>query len=472
MAFIGRDDDLRFLHDSYEDQRAQLIVLYGRRRIGKTETLSHFAHGKPTLFFSAQTGTRQEQLTEFSRRMFEEGAPAGKYLRQYPDWQTALGDLTDLPEPANGRRRLVIIDEFPYLVRSDPSLPSILQNLWDHKLRHSNLMIVLCGSAMSFMEKELLSEKAPLYGRATGIMKMTPMPYWDAIRFFPEYSDEDKALAYSILGGVPQYLATFDPERGLGDNVKRYILRRGSALYSEPEILMREEFREPAKYSTIIRAIALGDTRLNDIATHTLIPVTALGFYLSSLIEVGIVEREFPVTAKPAEHAKGTRGIYRLADDYFSFWYTFVYPNRSALDSGDVDGVWEENMRPMLHDYASRAFERMCAAWLMRESLQGMLPFRVNRIGRWWDRTDEMDVVALDRTGLKAIAGECKFRSAPMDPSMLDLLRTRAAKLKPQELQLMLFSLSGFTEKLSRIASEDENVRLVELREMLTPKAQ
>ena len=467
MAFIGRDDELSFLEDSYADPHAQLIVMYGRRRIGKTETLTHFAQNLPTLFFSAQMGTKREQLAEFSRTMFEAGSPAGKYLSQYENWRSALEDLTALPEPAEGRRRLVVIDEFPYLVRSDPSLPSVLQNLWDHTLRHANLMLVLCGSAMSFIEKEILSEKSPLYGRATGVMKMQPMPYWDAVRFFPDYTDEDKALAYAILGGVPQYLSTFDPARSLEWNVRRYILRRGSALYSEPDILMREEFREPAKYSTIIRAIALGDTQLNDIATHTLIPSNTLGFYLSSLIEIGIAEREFPVTSGIVEHAKGTRGLYRLADEFFAFWYSFIYPNRSQLDGGDVDGVWRYAIRPSLHAYASHAFERICAEWLMRQSRRGALPFRINKVGRWWDKTDEMDVVAMDATGRKAIAGECKFRTAPMDPSMLNLLRTRATKLGTDNPQLFLFSLSGFTPQLTAMARDDDTVRLVGLDELM-----
>lgn len=293
------------------------------------------------------------------------------------------------------------------------------------------------------------------------------MPYWDAVKFFPDYSDEDKALAYSILGGVPQYLATFLPDRSLAWNVKRYILRRGAALYSEPDVLMREEFRETAKYSTIIRAIALGDTRLNEIATHTLIPVNALGFYLASLMEVGIVEREFPVTAKLSEHAKGTRGLYRLADEYFRFWYSFVYPNRSRLDGGDADGVWED-VAPLLHDYASHTFERMCAAWMMKESVRGSLPFRVGRAGRWWDKTDEMDVVALDGTGVKAIAGECKFRNVPMDLPMLNQLRARADKLKVSQRWLMLFSLGGFTQPLADIAAADDSIRLVDLGELMS----
>ncbi|PWG62551.1 ATP-binding protein [Bifidobacterium callitrichidarum] len=467
MTFIGRKDDLAFLQDCYDSPKAQLVILYGRRRIGKTETLSHFSQGKPTLFFSAQMATKEEQLGEFSKRMFEAGAPAGKYLRQYSDWQTALGEITTLPAVSDGSRRLVIIDEFPYLVKSDPALPSILQNLWDHSLQHSDIMLVLCGSAMSFIEKELLSEKAPLYGRATGILKMLPLPYWDAMQFFPGYSDEDKVLAYAALGGIPQYLNSFDPDQPLAYNIKRHLLRRGTALYMEPEILMREEFRETAKYNTIIRAIALGDTRLNDIATHTLLPPGTLGFYLSNLIEVGIVRREFPVTASTGEQAKGTRGLYQLDDDLFRFWYSFVYPNRSELDRGDIDGVYEEDVEPALHDFASRAFEHISAEWLMRESRDKRLPFRLNRTGRWWDKTDEIDVVGLNRASTQAIAGECKFRTTPMDPSMLETLRNRAAKLKANHRLLYLFSLSGFTPALRSIADADDSVRLIGIGEML-----
>lgn len=177
--------------------------------------------------------------------------------------------------------------------------------------------------------------------------------------------------------------------------------------------------------------------------------------------------REFPVTAKLSEHAKGTRGLYRIADDFFRFWYSFVYPNRSELDSGDVDGVYRENVEPALHDFAAQSFERMSGAWLMRESIRGRLSFRLNHVGRWWDRTDGIDVVGLDGTGRKAVAGECKFRNKPMDPAMLDLLRSRSGKLGADERRLMLFSLGGFTPSLERIAASDGSVRLVGLDEML-----
>ncbi|KFI49106.1 ATP-binding protein [Bifidobacterium biavatii] len=464
MAFIGRRDDLELLEDCFREKRAQLVFVYGRRRVGKTETLTQFAKGKDTLFFAAQNATKEDQLASFSRLMFDAGAPGREYLSQYPTWEAALSELARLPEPSDGGRRLVIFDEFPYLAKSDPSLPSVLQNLWDHTLRHANLMIVICGSSMSFIEKELLSEKSPLYGRATGILKMTPLPYWDAVKFFPDYSVEDKALAYAILGGVPRYLEEFDPEESLEANIKRRILRRIAPLYSEVEFLLHEELRETAKYNSIIRAIALGGTSLNEIATHTMMPGATVAAYLSNLMELGIVEREFPASAKIKEHAKGARGLYRLIDNFFRFWYMFVFPYRSELERGDVNDVYERCVRPTLHDFAGLPFEGMCREWMWRESINGRLPFRARTVGRWWDRTREIDVMAVADSGDRAIVGECKFRNTPMDVPMLNLLRDRAAHIGVPDRQYYLFSLGGFTKPLIDAASaEQSDVRLLDL---------
>lgn len=464
MVFIGREHDLEQLDECYRSRRAQLVFVYGRRRMGKTETLTQFSRGKETLFFAAQNATREEQLAAFSRLMFEAGAPGKDYLTQYSTWESALSELAKLPQPSDGSRRLVVFDEFPYLAKSDPSLPSTLQNLWDHTLRNANVMIVICGSSMSFIEKELLAEKSPLYGRATGILKMNPMPYWDAVKFFPTYSDEDKALAYAILGGIPRYLEEFDPDESVDVNIRRHILRRIAPLYSEVEFLMHEELRETARYNSVIRAIALGDTTLNEISTHTLMPAGTLSAYLTNLMELGLVEREFPVTAKVREQAKGARGLYQLSDNFFRFWYTFIFPYRSELEHGDVDSVYERHIAPSLHDFAGKPFEALCREWLWRESAAGRLPFHAARIGRWWNRVDEIDVVAVDDAGRHAIVGECKFRNAAMDMGMLNVLRARAARLDIADASCYLFSLAGFDDALSGI--NDPSVRCVGIGEL------
>ena len=466
MAFIGRDNELEFLDSCYGSTQAQLVVIYGRRRVGKTELLSEFVKGKRHVFFAAPAATKDEQLAAFSRQMFAAGAPAGKYLRQYPDWETAFSDIVNLPTETADEKHLIIIDEFPYLVRSDKSLPSIIQNLWDHVLKNQNVMLVLCGSAMSFIEKEVLSEKSPLYGRATGILKVNPMPYWDAAQFFPNYSAQDQALTYAILGGVPHYLAQFDPSDTVETNIKRHLLQRGAALYSEVEFLMHQEFREPATYNTILQAIALGATQLNDIAQRTMMPAQALSTYLKNLGEVNIIEREFPVDAKPAEQAKAMRGLYQISDNFFRFWYSFIAPNRSDLEIGDIDGVYQYDIKPLLHDFAATPFERICASWLRRQNMQEALGFRANRIGRWWDGKVEIDVVATDKNDAHLLAGECKFRNKPIDVPILRDLQAKSLRLSATNRTFALFSLNGFSERLQTLAANDQSVRLISIDEL------
>lgn len=462
MTFIGRKNELDFLESCYSSASAQLVVVYGRRRVGKTELLTHFAHDKEHVFFASPAATKAEQLAAFSRQMFEAGSPASRYVTQYADWESALGDVANLPATGDGKR-LVIIDEFPYLAKADPSLPSVLQNLWDHTLKNANVMLVLCGSAMSFIEKEVLAEKSPLYGRATGVLKVDPMPYWDAAQFFPTYPPADKALSYAVLGGVPHYLAQFDPSDTVETNIKQRILRRGTALYSETEFLMHQEFREPATYNTILNAVALGSTQLNDIAQRTMLQPQAVSTYLKNLIEVNIVEREFPVATKQTVKAKAARGLYEISDNFFRFWYAFVAPNRSDLEMGDIDGVYEYEIAPKLHDFAAHPFERICADWLRRENMRRVLPFHAQDIGRWWSNSTEIDVVAVDTTKRQVIAGECKFRNKPMDVAMLRELQEKATQIPSSNTRFMLFSLSGFSPELEKLAQDDDSVRLVDV---------
>ena len=298
MKFIGREHELNFLDRCYHASKAQLVFLYGRRRIGKTETLFEFARDKTHIFFAAPEATRDEQLALFSKRLFEAGAPASRYLSRFTSWTDALEEIIALPSSG---RKLVIIDEFPYLVKSDPSLPSVLQNLWDSQLKSQDIMIVLCGSALSYIEGNLLAEKNPLYGRATGILKMEPMDYKTAAQFFPSYCPTDQVLAFSILGGIPHYLAQFDDCLTIEENIKRNILTKGCVLYSEVEFLLHQELRETSVYNGIIQAIALGATNLGEISSRAMIDSQKASVYLKNLIELGIVKREFSVGSRLSE---------------------------------------------------------------------------------------------------------------------------------------------------------------------------
>ena len=354
--FIGREAELQFLNDKYEENKGQLIVLYGRRRVGKTETLREFCKGKPHIFFSCTQTTDRVQLAKFSKQLLKEDIPAKQYVTEFADWEKAFRAILDLPY--GDEKKLVIIDEFPYMCRGNKSIPSILQNLWDAEFKNSNVMLILCGSAMSFIEKELLAEKNPLYGRATGIYKMKEMGFYDAIKFFPDYSPKDKVITYAVLGGIPHYLNQWNPKLSVAENIKRNILTKGCILYSEVDFLLHQELRETPIYNSIIEAVALGNTKLNDISQKSLVEDTSkTSVYLKNLIELGIVEREFSVDAGIKEQANTNRGTYRLTDNFFRFWYAFGYTNFSQLEDGDVEGVYDYAVEPLLHEFVSLALK-------------------------------------------------------------------------------------------------------------------
>lgn len=469
--FIGREAELKFLQDKYTEERGQLIVLYGRRRVGKTETLREFCKDKPHVFFSCTQTTDLVQLRNFSSRMFKENIPAKNYISEFADWEKAFRAVLDLPY--GNQKKLLVIDEFPYMCRGNKSIPSILQNLWDAELRDSNVMIILCGSAMSFIEKELLSEKNPLYGRATGIYKMKEMGFYDAIKFFPEYSDRDKVLTYAVLGGIPHYLRQWNPKLSVDENIKRNILTKGCILYSEVEFLLHQELRETPIYNSIIEAVALGNTKLNDISQKSLLEDTAkTSVYLKNLMELGIVEREFSVDAKIKEQANSGRGTYRLTDNFFRFWYAFGFANYSQLEDGDVDGVYEYVVKPALHEFASFAFEDVCREFVRMLQKKNELPFRYSKMGRWMGKTTvrdekasdglrtaetEIDLLCIGKDAREYLVGECKFKGVPFSYSeYLDTLVKLTPLKEKSKFYYALFSESGFDQKILDCAAMNE----------------
>ena len=480
--FIGREAELKFLEDKYQDGRGQLIVLYGRRRVGKTETLREFCKGKPHVFYSCTQSTDKVQLVKFSQLMLKEDIPARDYITEFADWEKAFHAILDLPY--GDSKKLIVIDEFPYMCKGNDSIPSILQNLWDSELKDANVMVILCGSAMSFIEKELLADKNPLYGRATGIYKMEAMGFYDAARFFPDYSPRDKVLTYAVLGGIPHYLNQFDPKKSLGENIKRNILTKGSVLYSEVDFLLHQELRETPIYNSIIEAVALGNTKLSDISQKAMIDSTSkTSVYLRNLIELGIVEREFSVDVKLKEKVNASRGVYCLTDNFFRFWYTFGFANFSQLEDGDVDGVYEYVVEPALHEFSSFIFEDVCKEFVKEQQKRNALPFRYSKMGRWFGKTTirdehaatglrtaetEIDLLAIDREEKNYLVGECKFKKQPFRYS--EYLNT-VAKLTSQKQKAVfyyaLFSESGFDEKIEDIAREDQTLQLYDLEEIV-----
>jgi AAA+ ATPase superfamily predicted ATPase len=456
VAFFNRTLELQFLNDQTRDDRAALIVLYGRRRTGKTSLLRHFARDRRSVIFVADQGSRDNQLAAFSQVLLDALGETAMTGTVFPSWETALRFAAS---KASTEPLFLVMDEFGYLCESDPSLPSVLQRLWDAEIRDSRLHIVLCGSYVSFMEREVLGAKNPLYGRRTGEWLLQPFRFRDAREFFPARTPAEQVTIYGILGGVPAYLERFDPEVDIPTNIQARILSMGTPLYNEPRFLMMEELRDPHVYFSVCHAVAFGKTTPNEIAqTAGLGDRSIAGRYMDTLREMRILERMTPITERNPERTR--RGRYRLCDPFFRFWFRFVLPNRSALEAGDPKAVLDSRVMPYLDQHVSIAFEDICRQHLGDLNKADALPARYDRIGSWWRADSEVDVVAVGNDGA-LLMGECKWSVNPVGTDILDqLLRRRAAvesdlDRKPSSVTFAIWARSGFTPELKRRAARE-----------------
>ena len=346
-AFIGRQRDLDVLSELHDSGDPELFVLYGRRRVGKTELLQRFCQGRRAIYFLAAQLRNRDNLRAF-RATIAEGLGdtlAGEI--DFPDWTAALSYLA---EHSGDERLVVVLDEFPYLCEGDKSVPSQVQRFWDTRGKHSNLMLILCGSQVSFMEKEVLSERSPLFGRRTGQKRLEPILPLDTLAFFPNWKVADRVLAYAILGGMPAYLRRFDDRRTLRENVIRDMLRPEGYLFDEVNFLLRAELTNPATYNSILQAVARGARRLNDIALEVGVDSTTANKYLHVLRELRLVEREIPIT--DPHPLRSRRGTYHIADRFLQFHFRHLQPHLSLIHAGRGERVLDEFIEPdLLHLY-------------------------------------------------------------------------------------------------------------------------
>lgn len=467
--FIGRQNEQQFLNKAYKSNKAEFIVLYGRRRVGKTELLREFCKDKANIFYQCRKYTDEVQLREFSHELLSFSNKENKYISSFEDWDKAFSYIEDIECT---EKLVIVIDEFPYACKANKALPSILQIAWDSYLKNCNIMLVICGSSMSFIENELLSQENPLYGRATGIYKMQPLPYYDAVKFFPDFSDEDKLTALCILGGIPHYLKQFDSSYSLKENIIGNILTKGCVLYSETDFLLYQELREISVYNTIIQSIALGNNSFNEILINTQLEKSKLGVYLKKLIELNIVEKLSPALSTQKDMANSSKGSYELTDNFFRFWFTYGYPNLNMLEMNDPMTIWEDAIENDIHHFCARAFEKLCIEYMYVLNKARKLPFRFFSIGRWWGSVtkkdengkphtvaEEIDLLAADNKQKNFILGECKFTNEPFDMGQLRKLQNKLSLTG--NIYYYLFSLNGFTPAVCELANTSDNIFLV-----------
>ena len=339
--FIGREGEIRVLEELADSGKPELYVLYGRRRVGKTELLQQFCRGRRAVYFLAAQVREKDSLRSFRDALVEclDDPVAGSV--EFPDWSAALQFVA---ERARSERLVVVLDEFPYLCEASPGLPSEIQRFWDTRVKKSDLMHVLCGSQISFMEKEVLAERSPLFGRRTAQRRLEPLAPSDALAFFPKWTMADRVLAYSILGGMPAYLGRFDDARSVQENLMRECLRPEGYLFDEVQFLLRSELSNPATYNSILAAIARGIDKVGDIALAVGVDSAHANKYLSTMRELRLVERDVPLT--DPDPLRSRRGTYRIADRFLSFHFRHVQPHVSLIQAGRGSRVFEEFIEP------------------------------------------------------------------------------------------------------------------------------
>jgi len=468
--FINRNAELEHLTRCYHSDRAELFILYGRRRVGKTELLRAFCEGRPHLFFIATLSSDRDQLAAFSQAIWRFGHAEVPDGFSFPSWESAFRALADLPG-----RPVVVLDEFTYLISGNRAIPSILQKVWDETLRHTQVCLVLCGSYVGMMEREVLGYQAPLYGRRTGRCLLQPLELPAAAAFFPGYSPVEQIEAWAVLGGMPYYLRIFSDAQDIFANIRVHILDASGSLYDEPRLLLLEELREPRNYFSILRAVAHGNTRLNEITQAAgMGDARATARYLDILQEMRVVRRV--VSADEGRPEKSRKGVYQVADPFLRFWFRFVHPHRGTLELGLADAVLEQRVRPVFDQFVGYAFEEACREYVTRLARAGKLSFLPERIGACWSPEAEIDVAAVSDAEGAALLGECKWSVNPVGVNILVDLKRKAQVLgdagRPglpartgwRRVSYVLFARAGFTPELRTVAAS-EGVRLVEARE-------
>ena len=458
--FIDREIELEFLNERWQSSNSQLIIIYGKRRIGKTELIKEFIKNKSSIYFICDRTTEKENLKNLSRITGRKFNNLILVENGFSDWYQFFNFLKE-----SLKERIVIaIDEFPYLYSSNTAISSIFQKGWDENLKDLPIFLIICGSSISMMLKETIYHSAPLYGRKTGQIFLKPLGFYDAWKFFPKLDFTRFLNIFSICGGVPLYLKQFSPAKSLTENLTTSVFNKNSILYNEGEILLSEELSELRIYFAILKAIALGKTKFGEIINYTGINKTSIHKYLYVLEELQLLNKEIPVTEEKPE--KSRKGLYKIRDPFFNFWFKFILPFKSEIEIGYLNEVFKY-FNTQFDLAVTTVYQNLCQE-ILRVKLQEH--FRFNRIGRWWDVIGkvqyEIDLVALDEDNNQILFGESKWSNKKIGINIFKELKEKSRfvnwNINNRKDKYILFSKSGFTDEIIELARIENNLILVE----------
>jgi len=453
FEFVDREEELDFLEEKYRSDDFELVLIYGRRRIGKTELIKNFIEGKPSIYCLASLEDKEKQLENITEKIYKH------FKGIKPDVQRWT-DLFEYFSEKAEEKTVLVIDEFPYLIEENESIPSYFQKFVDEYLKDKDVMLILCGSSISMMEG-LMSYENPLYGRRSGQIDLRSFPFKDARKMIPGTDFENKIRYYSVFGGVPFYLQKLEGPTPKKD-IKEKVCRNTEILYEEPQILLRQEFRKPNRYFSIMESIASGKTTPKAISDDTKIPLQSISKYLRELQRIRLIQHEVPVTAR---EKNSRRGLYQIEDNFFDFWFQFIGPNLSDVEERH-DQFVEDHVMVDLDRYVGKKFEKICMEFL-KEKVRHHDKITFSKIGRWWYKEDEIDIVALNEKEDRIYLSECKWSKNKVGLDVFYDLKQKSEKVrwggKKREDEYILFSKSGFEKELNQM---DEQVKLIDIEDL------
>ena len=453
--FFGRENELKVLNDLYKTKTFQMPVIYGRRRIGKTALITEFVKDKKVIFYTAIENSKKLNIEMFGKTVLEVINKDNSDLQ----FANSLQILEKVFEYSMKSQIILVIDEFPYLAKSDKTFSSILQKLIDKYENKSKLYLILCGSSMSFMEKNVLGYKAPLYGRRTAQIKLKAFDFFDIREYFREMSIEDFAKTYGAVGGTPKYFLQFDKKQSFEQNVKNTFLNSSSFLYEETRNLLKQEVRDEALYNAIIYAIAKGATKISEISTKVGSSIPVCNASIKNLISLDLIEKQIPFGEK-----KSKKPIYRLQDNMFKFYYAFVLENSKNIERGLSDDAYD-NIKPYIDNYMGRVFEDICISYLWKMKIRKKISF--TDVGRWWGTNSKTrKEVEIDIMGNsdKDNALFCECELVPL--SVYESLVEKSMLFNYKKKDFYIFAKKGFTEKLKLEEKKNRNLHLIAYKDM------
>ena len=460
--FVDRKNEIDFLNQEYAKKESSLIILYGRRRIGKTSLIKEFGKNKNMIYFLA-TEESEAQNREILKNIVASNLKNDLLNSMKVDnWEILFKTIiSDKSED----KKIIVLDEFQYLGKANPSFPSIFQKIWDQILKDENVMVILCGSLINMMESQTLNYTSPLYGRRTGQIKLKQIPFENYSEFFKKKMKEKELIEkYAVTGGIPKYIESFKEEDNIFNEIKKYIMNKQSYLYEEPNFLLQNEVTEVGSYFSIIKSIAAGNRKLGNISSNLSVSPTNLSKYLQTLINLDILEREVPITELNPEKSK--KGQYKIKDNFISFWFQFIYPNRALLEMDKTDIVLKKIKSNFIDNHVSFIYEDICKQKMWNLIADGTLEVQYNKIGRWWNNSAEIDIVGLNEEENSIIFGECKYYkdSKKMNEKVFYDLKEKSKlvewKNNNRKEMFILFSASGYSDELKKIAKENDKLIL------------